>query len=143
MRRIDPAAREPLYLQLADILRARIAAGELPPGAKIPSEPSLVQQYELGRTTVRHAIAVLRGEGLVTSVRGRGTRVREAVQRTVTHIPADAEVSARMPTEDERRRLGLPEGVPVLVVHRAGQPDEVLPADRCVVRFQGAGTPAP
>lgn len=135
MRRIDPAAREPLYLQLADILRARITSGELVPGARVPSEPSLVQQYELGRTTVRHAIAVLRAEGLVVSVRGRGTKVREATDKTVTRIPEDAEVSARMPTEDERRRLGLPEGVPVLVVSRPTGADVVLPADQHVIRY--------
>lgn len=135
MRRINPAAREPLYLQLADILRARITAGEIAPGARMPSEPSLVQQYELGRTTVRHAIAVLRAEGLVISVRGRGTKVREVAAHTVTRIPEDAEVSARMPTESERRRLGLPEGVPVLVISRPCAADEVLPADRHVIRY--------
>jgi GntR family transcriptional regulator len=53
----------------------------------------------------------------------------------VTRVPADAEISARMPTEQERRELGLSEGVPVLVVSREGADDEVLPADRYVVRY--------
>lgn len=129
------AAREPRYLQLADILRDSIHTGDIPPGGKLPSEPDLVERYGLGRTTVRAALAVLRNEGLVISQRGVGTRVRERGEREVTHVPADAEISARMPTEEERRRLKLPEGVPVLVVSRDGAADEVLPADRSVIRY--------
>lgn len=134
-RSIDTTSREPRYLQLADILRDAIVSGDM--AERLPSETDLVQWSGLGRTTVRHAVAVLRSEGLVVSERGLGTRVRRAGERTVTHIPADAEISARMPTEAERRRLGLQEGVPVLVVSRPGAEDEVLPADQHVIRYSG------
>jgi hypothetical protein len=36
-------------------------------------------------------------------------------------------------TADERSRLGVPEGTAVLVVTRAGLPEELLAADRAVV----------
>jgi DNA-binding GntR family transcriptional regulator len=134
--RIDPAAHEPIYHQLADILREGIRAGEYPPGSLLPNQVRLAQEHELGVDTVRDALAVLRREGLIVTTRGQGSRVRPVEEVSVRYVPPDAEISARMPTETERRGLGLPEGVPVLVVSCEGQPDEVLPANENVVRYQ-------
>ena len=50
---------------------------------------------------------------------------------------AGTRVAARVATADERLSLGLPEGTAVLVVTRAGEPDELLPADRMVVEVEG------
>jgi GntR family transcriptional regulator len=136
-RDVDPTADRPVYKQVADALRTDITTGEYRPGRMLPSETHLCQEFGVGLNTIRSALAVLRGEGLVVTEPGRGTRVRQAGERTVTHVPGDAEISARMPTEAERREMGLPEGVPVLVVHREGEDDEVLPADRHVVRYDG------
>lgn len=66
----------PRYLQIAAILRARIDRGELPPGAPVPSEPAMQQEFGTARNTVRHAIEVLRDEDLVVTVPGVGTFVR-------------------------------------------------------------------
>ena len=44
-------------------------------------------------------------------------------------------MAARVATTDERLRFGLPEGTAMLVLTRAGAPDELLPADRTVVEF--------
>ena len=49
---------------------------------------------------------------------------------------AGTRVTARVATADERLRLSLPEGTAVLVVTHAGEPDQVLPADRTVVEFE-------
>jgi GntR family transcriptional regulator len=72
---IDPEGMEPLYLQLAAILRGRIERGDLLPNRPIPSILSLQQEYGLARGTVIHAVNVLRAEGLVKTVIGRGTFV--------------------------------------------------------------------
>lgn len=69
-------SRVPSYRQLADLIRARIEAGEWEPGEPIPSETSLVQESGLARGTVRHAVQVLRDEGVVVTVPGRGTFVK-------------------------------------------------------------------
>lgn len=135
-RRIDQAAHQPIYQQLADILRDGIEAGEYPAGSLLPTQVRLAQQHEIGVDTVRDALAVLRREGLIVTTRGQGSRVRPAEEVSVRYVPPDAEISARMPTETERRRLGLPEGIPVLVVSQDGEPDEVLPANEHVVRYQ-------
>jgi DNA-binding GntR family transcriptional regulator len=66
----------PLYTQLADILREMIKSGELQPRSALPSESYLQQQHGVSRGTVRMAVSVLRDEGLVVTIGGRGTFVR-------------------------------------------------------------------
>ena len=65
----------PLYTQLADVLREMIASGELEPRSPLPSESYLQQEHGIARGTVRMAIGVLRNEGLVVTISGRGTYV--------------------------------------------------------------------
>jgi GntR family transcriptional regulator len=67
---IDHDAEEPLYLQLAAILRGQIQAGKL--ARRVPSVKSLTQQYGIAQGTAERALAVLREEGLVRSRVGRG-----------------------------------------------------------------------
>lgn len=65
----------PLYFQLQEILKERIETGTWGPGALMPSEPELCDAYEVSRTVVRQALAVLEQDGQVRRVRGRGTFV--------------------------------------------------------------------
>jgi GntR family transcriptional regulator len=72
---VDPYSSEPMYAQLAAILRAKITSGELARLDPLPSESTLVQEHGVSRDTARRAIAVLRDEGLVFTVPQRGTYV--------------------------------------------------------------------
>lgn len=73
---IDHNGVEPLYRQLANLLRHRITTGELRPGQMIPSETFLEQEYGISRNTVRKAVQLLRDvEGLVVTSSGRGSFV--------------------------------------------------------------------
>ncbi len=74
---IDQGAAEPLWRQLADLLRSKIESGELPAGRVMPSENTLSQEYGLARGTVVKALDALERDGLVVRVQGRGTFVRE------------------------------------------------------------------
>ena len=65
----------PLYAQLADLLRQRIARGVWKTGELLPSLDSLVAEFGVARVTVRQAIERLAKEGLVSPQRGRGTYV--------------------------------------------------------------------
>ena len=133
---IDQASFEPVYRQLARILREQIQAGELRPGAALPSEASLSQTFGVGRDAVRDALAALRSEGLVVTTRGIGTFVRQpATDVSVRRLGAGTQVAARVATADERARLGLPEGTAILIVRQPGKQEELLPADRTVVEF--------
>jgi GntR family transcriptional regulator len=66
-----------LQLRIADAIRAAIAAGQYPPGTKLPGLPSLAQTYKASLVTVRLALARLRQEGLIVSQQGVGNFVRE------------------------------------------------------------------
>jgi GntR family transcriptional regulator len=72
---IDQYADEPLYSQLAGILRRKIRSGDLDHLDPLPSETTLTQEYGVSRDTVRRAVAVLRDEGLVFTIAQRGTYV--------------------------------------------------------------------
>jgi GntR family transcriptional regulator len=72
---IDPTARTPPYLQMAEILAGRIRRGELPKGVRIPTESELMDEFEVGRNTARRAVGWLRDQGLVETVPTRGSYV--------------------------------------------------------------------
>jgi GntR family transcriptional regulator len=72
---VDHDGPRPVYLQLADILRAAIQRGDYAPGRPIPSETQLSQAHEVNRLTARKAVRVLADEGLVIVVPGRGSYV--------------------------------------------------------------------
>jgi len=75
---LNPNSPIPLYRQLADLLTARIRAGEYPVGSRIPSEHQLADAYRLGRPTIRQAVDQLVRKGLLARRRGSGTYVCEA-----------------------------------------------------------------
>ncbi|MGO8961564.1 MAG: GntR family transcriptional regulator [Streptosporangiaceae bacterium] len=70
---IDYDAPDPPHRQIAAWLRDEIASGRIEPGRKIPSEAWLMQAFGVARTTVRRSVAVLREQGLITTVQGRGS----------------------------------------------------------------------
>lgn len=63
------------YMRVAGDIAARIASGELKPGARLRAERDLAGYYEVSYGTIRRAMEVLRERGLITTVHGRGTFV--------------------------------------------------------------------
>jgi GntR family transcriptional regulator len=74
-RVVDHESNVPVYVQLADILRDMITSGELQPHRALPTIPSLMHEHDVSDGTVKRAIGILRDEGLVELVRGKGTYV--------------------------------------------------------------------
>lgn len=66
-----------LTVRLGDTLRRAIAAGQFPPGTKLPSEARLSEAHGVSRTVVREAISALRADGLVEAKQGAGVFVLE------------------------------------------------------------------
>jgi GntR family transcriptional regulator len=87
-------ARRPRYRQAADHLAERIASGELPPHARLPSERSIAEQFGLSRMTARHAVEYLVRRGLVYRRPGSGTYV--AAPRIVHSLQRLAGFSEQM-----------------------------------------------
>ncbi|MBU1441710.1 MAG: GntR family transcriptional regulator [Gammaproteobacteria bacterium] len=65
----------PRYLQVADVLRQRIARGQWPEGHRLPSLEELVAEFDVARVTLRKAVEMLSRDGLVRARQGRGTFV--------------------------------------------------------------------
>lgn len=82
MKRDDERHR---YLQIADMLRARITSGELGEGDRLPSIPDLVREHGIASNTAQRVLGVLVAEGIAISKSGSGTyvRARPVVQRLV------------------------------------------------------------
>ncbi|MFE2260770.1 FadR/GntR family transcriptional regulator [Streptomyces griseosporeus] len=70
-----PLRPSPLVEQAAARLRARIADGTWPVGAKLPGETTLAKELGVGRSTVREALRALAGAGLVRPRQGAGVFV--------------------------------------------------------------------
>src|SRR6266567_1720898 len=64
-----------LHMQLMTYFRERVLDGRLPAGTRLPTDGELAAQYQISRDTVRQALALLAGEGLIERVQGRGTFV--------------------------------------------------------------------
>jgi GntR family transcriptional regulator len=140
----------PAYLQIAAQLRTRIRSGELPVGAKLPTEDQLIADTGKSRTVIRYALAALRNEGLIEGRQGSGNYVaqqrrvvREGQGRDQRRQPGstspfarDAErVGARgdwehasqrdTATEQVAARLGIEPGDPVMVTRYRFLADDV------------------
>lgn len=67
--------RRRLADQVADRLMHLIAEGTFKAGDRLPSEPQLMRQFRVGRSSIREAVGALSLLGLVTVRPGQGTHV--------------------------------------------------------------------
>ena len=79
---IDHDSDVPVYRQLAGILRGQIERGELPPRRPVPSKRTLMQAYGIAGGTIDKAMDLLRAEGLIKTVRGKGLYVTAPEERS-------------------------------------------------------------
>lgn len=74
---IDRQKKLPVYMQIANDIRAQILGGELPDGGILPSERVMAQMLGVHRNTVSKAYGELKADGLLRSRQGSGYRVTE------------------------------------------------------------------
>lgn len=129
-----PRVPVPRYLRIHRDLKRRIESGALAPGAGLPSQRRLSQEYGVTLMTLRHALELLRQDGLIVTQQGIGTRVaprrvaysvgtlhslsQEMAQRglpVTTRIPASVFEPA---SPAVARALGLQGGAEVLRLDR-------------------------
>lgn len=80
---VDASRPVYVYMQVADHIAARIASGELRPGARLEGERELAEQLGVAIGSVRHAVKVLRDRGLVVTLPAKGTYIAEPPERTL------------------------------------------------------------
>ena len=79
LRLVEPEPGQSRYGALAAALRARIVAGEWPPGSAIPAEQALAAEHGVALGTMRRALDLLAEQGLLDRIHGRGTFVRQGL----------------------------------------------------------------
>lgn len=72
---LEKASFVPLYYQLKEELKDRIASGVLKPHDRVPSVRELCEIHNISTTTAKQAISELVHEGLLYTVQGKGTFV--------------------------------------------------------------------
>lgn len=88
----------PIYVQLRDQILAAIGRGELAPGAQLPTMRQVAVALGIDLNTVQRAYAELEREGVLTTVRGRGSFVADAAR-------AQPARSKRKETQDFASRI--------------------------------------
>lgn len=98
---LDRDAEVPLGTQLTWALRARITAGTLPRGERLPGARELAAEVGVNVNTIRAVYARLEHEGLLAIVHGRGTFVSERA------VAPDETARLAAAVEAEARRRGI------------------------------------
>ena len=106
-----PVTRQTVTEQVRARLAERIASGELAPGAPVPAERTLCEQFGVARTSVREALQGLVSLGLVERRGNRCTsseRLPEVAFATPDETPPTRASSSSRELFETRRVLELP-----------------------------------
>jgi GntR family transcriptional regulator len=108
--RLRQGSSVPAYVQIEDQLAARIEAGELPAGERLPPERELAKGLGVSRMTVRQALTSLAGRGLLERGVGRGTFVaRVKLDHDLRHVAGFSELMERQGVEPGAKLLSAEE----------------------------------
>ena len=72
-----PTDARSLQVRIADDIRAKIETGEYSPGQQLPTYDDLAAQYLCSLAVVRKAVDLLKQQGLLITLQGKGSFVRE------------------------------------------------------------------
>ena len=90
---VDPRSHTPMYQQIIDDIKTRIARGAMASGSKLPSIRELAMDITINPNTIAKAYQELEREGVIEVIRGKGTFVASST-------PAEVRDSARRVVRD-------------------------------------------
>ena len=67
----------PIYVQIVKYVTTHIEDGSWQPGHRLPAERAMADDWGVAYLTIRRAMKELREKGLIVSVQGRGTYVKD------------------------------------------------------------------
>jgi GntR family transcriptional regulator/MocR family aminotransferase len=111
---LDPADAGPLYLQIANRLRAAVVSGQLACGARLPSARTLAAQLGIARGTVDTAYDLLAGEGAIEPRGAAGTIVSNRMTARVAEPAQRPMLFGKRPPSFESAALPFRMGLPAL-----------------------------
>ena len=68
---------EKIYIQIVNYVASHIEDGSWQPGHRLPAERAMADDWGVAYLTIRRAMKELRERGLIVSVQGRGTYVKD------------------------------------------------------------------
>ncbi|RPI33178.1 MAG: GntR family transcriptional regulator [Chloroflexota bacterium] len=74
---LDFKSHEPIYLQIIEQIKHRLASGELQPGDQLPTVRQLATELRVNFNTIARAYRILDEEGVISTQHGRGTYILE------------------------------------------------------------------
>jgi GntR family transcriptional regulator len=74
---ISQADPRPLYLQVMEQVRRRVAVGDLPAGTELPSIRQLASELQVSVITIKRAYLELERDGVITTRQGKGSVVAD------------------------------------------------------------------
>lgn len=80
MIKIDLRSRTPIYEQIIDSIKELVVKEILSPGEKLPSVRELAKEMTLNPNTVQKSYQELERQGIICTVRGKGTFICEDVK---------------------------------------------------------------
>ena len=75
---LNPDDPDPLFEQLAELLREQIATGKLRPRQKLMTQEQMADHYAVSRGTILRATNALTEEGLIRWSKGKGLFTADA-----------------------------------------------------------------
>jgi len=124
-----------LYRQIAEQIRALIASGEFPAGARLPPERDLARQLGVSRPSVREALIALEVEGLVEVRIGSGIYVLGRNGAAGPHAADESAEAAAGPFELLRARYVIESECAALAAKSARKP-QVAAIDEALLQMQ-------
>ena len=109
---IDFRSGIPIYLQVVERIKERLAAGQLKPGDQLPTVRALAQELRVNFNTIARSYRIMDESGIISTQQGRGTYILEiptaqvaesirlnALQELTRRYLADAERLGASPEE--------------------------------------------
>jgi GntR family transcriptional regulator len=103
---ISQTDARPMYLQIMEQIRARIAAGDWPAGKELPSIRALAAALNVSVITIKRAYLDLESEGVIVTRHGKGSFVAESGTRSLAgelqeqkleeHLTAAAQIAQQL-----------------------------------------------
>jgi GntR family transcriptional regulator len=106
---ISQTDARPMYLQIMEQIRQRIAAGDWPAGKELPSIRALAADLSVSVITIKRAYLDLENEGVIVTRHGKGSFVAEVnglagelqEEKLDEHLTAAAEIGRGLGLTDE------------------------------------------
>jgi GntR family transcriptional regulator len=74
---IDFRSGIPIYLQVVERIKERLAAGQLKPGDQLPTVRALAQELRVNFNTIARSYRIMDESGIISTQQGRGTYILE------------------------------------------------------------------